>query len=262
MKHHEVLWAPTDTYTGIINGELRDERLDWPNLGYFDPEPAFKSVVKDRDTSVEYLHCPAVQKYYRNTFTLRCPVDLTLQVVTMPDGQKDLRTLEFDQDFYDLHITNRLHQNKFYSMASLEFGYVFMSETPLIMEMVPAMLGTANVTENIRIIPAAFDVSKWYRPVCPAFEIIDDRIPLRFKRGDIICNIRFNTEHNVVLNRVAIDDALKNSLTAFAKIKHYVPGNTLEKNYEMASSFIGLIKQRLFKPKKQCPFKFLFDKNK
>ena len=261
MKQHEVLWAPVDYVDGAIFDPHYYENLNWPNIVYYEPEPAFKAVIKDRDKSVQYLQCPAVQKFYKNTFAIRCPVDLTLKVDTDNAGNKILRSMEYDQHFYNLHIVNRFDQNKFYATINLEFNYLFLSNSPISIQVIAASLGTADFAKNIRIIPAEFDIGKWYRPVAPAFEIIDENIPLKFNRGDITHYVKFNTNDNVVLKRFEIDQDLRNSLSAFVKVKNYVPKNNMEQNYEMAAPYIDVIRNKLFKTKR-CPFKNLFDKSK
>ena len=91
-RKENIYWCPF-----LLDG-------DWHNTGYFEPEPVLKNIINDRDTDVEYLKCPAFQKYYSNTFLIKSPVDLELKIEKDDSGRKILTTKNFNQKFYNDHI--------------------------------------------------------------------------------------------------------------------------------------------------------------
>jgi|688.fasta_scaffold357100_1 hypothetical protein len=227
---------------------------DWHNVGYFEPEPVLKYITTQRDTEVEYLKCPAFQEYFSNTFLIRSPVDLQLQVEKDTDGRKILTTKNFNQKFYNDHIFPRMAQNNVFSMFSLEFSYIFYSEKSVIIEMIPASMEKTKFIQNTNLIPGEYDISKWIRPVSPAFEIVNDSEMLSISRGDPLFYIRFKSDKKINLIRVEQDSIIENIEKACARLKFFVPKNTLDENYKAAKSMINLYKPKLFK--KKCPFHF------
>lgn len=241
-KKENIYWCPF-----LLGG-------DWHNVGYFEPEPVLKYVISQRDNDVEYLKCPAFQKYYANTFVIKSPVDLELKIERDIVGRKILTTKNFNENFYNQHIFPRMAQNNFFSMFSLEFSYIFYSENSVIIEMLPANMEKTNFIKNTNLIPGEFDISKWIRPVSPAFEVIDDSQTLSIKRGDPLYYIRFRTDKKVNLIRVEQDNTIESIEKACARLKFFVSKNSLEENYKAASSMINLYKAKLFR--KKCPFHF------
>lgn len=243
-KQHDVFWCPF-----LLDG-------DWHNTGYFEPEPLIKYLVSERDNEVEYLKCPAWHDYYKNAFLMRSPVDLTLQVNTLPTGEKVLMTKDFNQNFYNTHIMPRFDQNNKFSMFTLDFSYVFYSEHDVSMELIPATMEKTDFIKNTNLISGEYNIAKWIRPVSPAFEVIDDQKVLTIKRGDPLYYIRFNTDKKVNLIRVEQSSTIEKVEKACARLKFFVPRNTLQENYQAAASLINVHKGKLFK-KSKCPFGFL-----
>ena len=237
-----VYWCPF-----LLNG-------DWHNTGYYEPEPLLKHIISVRDTDVEYLKCPSVQDYYRNSFLMKSPVDLTLEI-DYENNYKILKTLNFDQNFYNNHIFPRMAQNNKHAMFSLEFNYIFYSEESLVLEMIPASMEKNNFVTNTNLISGEYDISKWIRPIAPAFEVIDESKQLTLHRGDPLYYIRFRSQEKINLIRVMQDETIEKIEKSCARLKFFVPKNSLEENYKAAEPMIKLYKDKLFK-KTKCPFKF------
>lgn len=241
-RKENVYWCPF-----LLDG-------DWHNVGYFEPEPVLKHLISQRDANVEYLKCPAFQQYYSNTFVIKSPVDLILKVDKDSAGRKVLIAENFNQKFYNDHIFPRMAQNKTFSMFSLEFSYIFYSKNSVMIEMLPASMEKTDFIKNTNLVPGEFDISKWIRPVSPAFEVIDDTKILSIKRGEPLLYVRFKTEKKVNLIRVEQDNTIESLEKSCSRLKFFVPRNSLEENYEAAKSMINLYKKKLFK--KKCPWNF------
>lgn len=229
----------------------------WKQLAFYEPEPVIKAIIKERDKDVKYLKCPAFQDYYKNCFLIRSPVDLTL-TIEQNGEHKYIATKQYTQEFFDKNIFSRLDTNSKYSMLSIQFYYTFISNESVILEQLAPSMHKTKTLNNINIIQGMYDISKWIRPVELAIEIIDDTKPIVIKRGDPLYYVRFVTDKNVTLTRIVdFNKDINQVIKSCAAFKKFVPGNTLEKNYEIAASYINLIKDKLFNKKSKCPFGFL-----
>jgi len=255
-------------YTSLITGD--DERNNHSRISkdidilYFEPEPAFKTFIDERNKTSNILKCPAFQDYYKNCFIIRSPLDLIITIKKSKDGFKYVATDRYDQEFFDAFIKDRIRDegnNNNFPMISLLYAYLFYSSESVILEQMSPSMHKNEFLNNTRLICGKFNIGKWIRPLDYAFEIIDDTKPLVIKRGDPLYYIRFLTDKDVNFVKVLhSDDLYKNLMQAVqssTRVKQYVPGNTLEKNYQIAENYIKTINQRFFKKKSKCPFNFL-----
>jgi hypothetical protein len=137
-------------------------------------------------------------------------------------------TKDFNQNFYNTHIMPRFDQNNKFSMFTLDFSYVFYSEHDIAMEMIPATMEKTEFIKNTNLISGEYNIAKWIRPVSPAFEIVDDQKVLTIKRGDPLYYIRFRTDKKVNLIRVEQSTTVEKVEKACARLKFFVPRNTLQ----------------------------------
>lgn len=259
----DVYWTP------IGGNSLGDKTLsNLANFAWFDPEPAFKSIAHDRDPASAFLQCPAMQDYYRNTFLVRCPIDLTLRV------EKDYYGKEFvtsDQVNYGLLeglvvLDRDRHPGK-YPILQVSTAYALRVQESVVVEQLPPMMEPEwhiNPTySHMMLIPGMFDVSKWIRPFVFAVELTDISRPIVFKRGDPWFYIRFRTSEKVNLIKDLVDDELINIMSGCSNLKAATPQNTMALNYQMAASTIKSYKDKFFgskKTKSKCPFSNLWNR--
>jgi hypothetical protein len=78
---------------------------------------------------------------------------------------------------------------------------LFFSEQPLVMATYPAYLHDSEVTSKLRYIPAAYDISKWIRPLQGTYEVREDVRQLRVGQDDALYYVKFETTERVRLRR-------------------------------------------------------------
>jgi hypothetical protein len=244
----DVFWTPASNKS--------EEDPLWENLAWFDPEPAFKRIASQRDS--DFLKCPVLQDYYRNTFVIKCPVDLTIQVKDNGHGQKFIQTDRYGDEFYNNFISSDPSINRTFSMFTLEFNYLFLSKESVIVESIPPQLetNTKDNLDNLRVITGQFDISKWVRPIFFGAEIKDISKPIIFKRGDPLMYIRFRTTDNKRVNliRTEFNSDMKKTVYSCLGLKRYVTNNSMTENYNLAKYVVQQFKNKFFA--KKCPFGF------
>lgn len=243
----DIYWSPTYS-------DIKEESWEWKELAWFEPEPVFSHFVSERNKDTDFLRCPAFIDYYKNTFLIRAPVDLSITLGE--DGH--LRTHQYDQVFYNHHLTERFQSNDNHPSISLEFMNMFTCEESVIMQQLPAALEHNENLKNMHLISGQFDISKWFRPLTMAIEIHDVQKGLHIKRGDPLYYVKFVTDEKVNLIRRELTPELNKVHRGCVVLKQFVPNNTLQENYNILAPYLKSIKHKLFPKRKGCPFSKFF----
>jgi hypothetical protein len=244
----DVYWCPV-----LRNNSTAQS---WKNVAYFEPEPVVRDLVKSRNKDVKYFQCPAFLDYFKNTFVIRAPVDITINVVIDNEGKPSLRTFEYDQEFFNDMLFARFHQNEKFPMLSFNMIYLFFSKETQILESLPAFLHNTELIKNSNLIPGTFDISKWIRPIDFTIEVLDETKPIKIKRGDPLLYIRFVSDEKINLVRTECTDDLRAIMDSCTTLKKYVYNSTLLQNYEAGKSYVNYFKEKFFSKKSKCPFHF------
>jgi hypothetical protein len=227
---------------------------EWQHVAIQPPEPAYKSIAADLPNS-DILPCPGITSYFKNTFLVSCPVDITITV--KPNIKAvSLEGSGYDQKFYREWVITRPNDfaNPDRPIVTLGPKLVFVADEDVILESLPAMMHDSPALRNIHVIPATYNIHRWVRPVDFTFEVLDPTQPLVFKRGDPLFYIRFidPKDRKIELERIALDNELLKTMYGMVVLKNYVKNVKLNKLYEMAHDWI---KNKTWLPKKKrCPF--------
>lgn len=211
---------------------------------FFEPEPIIDYLSTNRK-GTEILKCPAFLDYYKNTYLIKAPIDLTF---TVSGSHIDCQNL-YPQDYLEKIFLNRHQPENLYSTVSLAWYYMFYSNESVMIEVIPPTWHKNSFQNNINVIGATFDISKWYRPLEFAFEIIDDTQPIVIKRGDPLYYVRFNTLEKVKLVKQETSEKIEELSVMCTGLKTFIPNNSMRKNYSLMHKLINKFKS------KKCPFK-------
>lgn len=221
-KYQTVYWA-----TIIEDG--------WKDLAYYSPEPVLTSIVKDRENDALHLKCPAVKDFFKNTFLVRSPVDVSFKfnsgfVSPVSKDHKLFKSFIYQQN-------EQRDSRQIYPSFQLTMNYLFYSKQPVRFEQLPALLSHNELTNNTKLIPGTFDISKWIRPISVGYEVTDEKRIITIKRGDPLFYFRLLPENGktVKLERKMVDYNIKSMADACSKLKEGVRGLSLKENYEIAS---------------------------
>jgi len=252
-KKMNVYWIPAGGYGGDWGESKLNKNL--ANIMWYEPQPVLKHFIEERNKEVAFLKCPAVTDLYKNTYVIRCPIDLYLHYEKDEYNFPKLVCDNHSQEFFDKFIVQRnITENNKFNMVSLSFGYILYAKESLEVEVAyPCMSHHASTTlKNISIVCGKYDIGKWVRPLEYAFEVHDISKPLIFKRGDPLYYLRFHTNKKINLIRSEVDEEVMDVMESCMLIKHYKKRNTLSENYDMAKHLIAKFRKKFNK----CPFDF------
>lgn len=224
----EVFWAIAPNIDQPASLELMDVCL----------EPAYSAVVKDRNKTSEYLSCPAVTGFFRNTFLVRSPLDIEFDVTK--EGL--ISSSKLDHWFLNSFISTSktVGEDKYKFFQILFSPIIFYTRHNVEIQQVPAFMENSSIQSNLRVIPGAFNISKWFRPVSFAFEVIDTTKPVIVKRGDPLYYVKFITPggSKVTLTQTDFSDDLSKLKNKCVSLKSLIPRLPLDECYLMAAKTI------------------------
>lgn len=227
----KIKWCPVFT-----------EKISFdPNISYFEPEPAFKYLTTIRDEA-EYLRCPALRNFLRNTFVIKAPYNYKL---TIDPVNGNVTSDKYGQEFFNINVNVKKPFKPKDKLIIQTFPkYLFMSnhKKPVNVSVLPWFFKP----NNFSVIPGSFDITKWLRPVNLALEA-HGQLTFDFRRGEPLYCVRFECEDDVELERIDFDVELQKSMASCVNVQNYVHGLTLKTLYEQGANYINLVKKRIFK---------------
>jgi hypothetical protein len=236
MKYVEVFWSPY--YNKIAYNETESD------IVFTKPKPFFPMLLEARN-GMPYLKCPAVAKEFQNDFVVCAPYDLTF---TFDDDAKTISTDKYGQIFYDTMISGgwkNLPQG-LPPLVQTPPRYIMYSFDDVEIELTDLPIISSKFSSNIKMVRGTYNISKWYRPLEAAFEVIDPSKPVVMEAGEPLCLLRFRTPNNVAvkLTRVDITPELESRIRACLGVKLKRSGLRLEQLYELAADYIEVFKRR------------------
>ena len=227
-----VKWIPFSGKKNITEDDLL----------YYEPIPAFKYLLSQRDSEKSvYLKCPAVSNYLKNTFVIRAPYDLVIDVNL---EKSEVTTDRYDEEFYSLNVNAQWRSEPLILQLCPRYVFLSNSKKPIIMTSLPWFF-RSNING---FIPGSFDITKWIRPITYPLEIYNSQ-KLVFKRGEPLYCVKFETQDNsiVTLEKELINDELFLAVNASTQLKSRIPKLSLNYLYDATADTVKIFKKRIFK---------------
>ena len=186
----------------------------WAEISAIEPK---KLDAWDNTTS-GFTKCPAFTTFVNSTYMLCANADVELY------WDRANRVLNSNLSIAAHNTYVNLHSGDFdpatgYPIVALSSSYLFVADQPVIMEMMPPY---AHIDPAWRVMPGAFNIYNWQRPVVPTFEMLEDKVSI--KRGQPLVYIRFRTENfkdNIILERIERTDELEHNVNSCLSVKTY-----------------------------------------
>jgi hypothetical protein len=189
------------------------------------PVPAFKTITHNFVEDTEIPRCPAITGYFKNTWLITSPVDITFQY-------KDnvLRT-------NSPYIKARTERDT--NMLTMPLNYLFVCDESVLIESLPAFMHRTPAQTDLALIPGTVDIGQWTRTLDYTAQILTDKI-ITIRAGDPLWYIRFVTDQRVELNEItdaSKQDELTKLVVKSTNYKVTNPGNSLQALYTMAKDW-------------------------
>jgi hypothetical protein len=193
----------------------------WANraFNYEAPEPDYAvkdlhervSKISELDPSntKSIIKCPVVSQYLKNTFSVKSPIDYSLQ---WSEQNEQITTEHGDQEFFDKNIFVRDYKS---GIVSFKFGayFFFTEEDSLVAEYKSACYANNALVNNSTFIQGEIDIGRYFRSTdYTCFLNRSDEL-LNVKRGDSLYYVRFLTDKKIKFKKFHMSSDIKELVT-------------------------------------------------
>lgn len=205
-----------------------DKIIYWANLTQLeDSQLELKPLLADLAQSQaghkggNFVACPAISSKHKNTFVSTIPYDLSVRFYN-------------DELFTsDTKVTRRegLYDNSY----AFDWGLsrIFFSEEPQLIETSPAFLHKTSYSKYGHAPSGAFDISQWFRPSSPTFQLWSGETEFQAKAGEAHLYFNFPNEYRISLKQFAMSDRLNQIMHTCVNYKIQKPKQRLSSIYNM-----------------------------
>ncbi|HEY0009221.1 MAG TPA: hypothetical protein VGB55_10895, partial [Tepidisphaeraceae bacterium] len=174
----------------------------------------------------DFFACPAFHKHAQNMFVIRSTVDANVAI--KPDGfhALDEHSKLTGQLFSFLHPTRKKYRSILFDHRML-----FYCEESVQLSTYPAYMHASEVQSKLVYVPAAYDISKWLRPLQGTYEVLETTPGVRIREDDPLYYVKFDTTEKVRLRRFQMVPELNGIAHGCVHYKLFRPQQSLEKVY-------------------------------
>jgi hypothetical protein len=198
------------------------------NMLYKEPQPLLQDLLTERgpENPHDFFACPAFHLHSSNTFIVRSTVDA--HVAIRPEGfaALDERSKLTGQLFSYMHATR-----KNYRTILFDHRMLFFSERSVVLSTYPAYMHRTEVQTSLCYVPAAYDISKWLRPLQGTYEVLESVPSVRIRQDDPLYYVKFDTTEKVRLRRFQTVPELQDITHGCVHYKLFRPRSSLDRVY-------------------------------
>ena len=198
------------------------------NLLYTEPKPLLTDLLPERgpENPHDFFACPAFHKHAANTFVVRSTVDVHVGIVPEGFTAQDEHSKTTGQMFSYMHPTRRGYRTVLFDHRML-----FFAERPVTLATYPAFMHRTEAQTKLCYVPAAYDVSRWLRPLQGTFEVPESVDAVRIRQDDPLYYAKFETTEKVRLVRFQTVPELLGITHGCVHYKLFRPRSSLDKVY-------------------------------
>ncbi|QOV87786.1 hypothetical protein [Humisphaera borealis] len=195
---------------------------------YKEPRPLIHDLVPSRgpDNPHDFFACPAFHLHMANTFVVRSIVDANVGIHLEGFSALDDKSSLTAQLFSYMHPTR-----KGFRTILFDHRMLFFCAKPLVLATYPAFMHRSEVQTKLHYVPAAYDISKWLRPLQGTFEVSEDTRSISIREEDPLYYIKFETTEKVRLRRFQMVPELHAITHGCVHYKLFRQRSTLERVY-------------------------------
>lgn len=229
---------------------MEDQTIYWANLSQlpsseFSLNPLTPYVAKSQSEHPRGNHiaCPAIRGKHVNTFFSTIPYDISVRV--------------YNQQFLSSDTLIQQRQGLYENSYAFDWNIqrIFFSPFEQTMEVSPAFLHKTSYSQYGHAPSGEFDISKWFRPSSPTFQLWEKETEFKAKQGEAHLYFNFPNKKKVKLQEFKMTERLFEIMYLCINYKLIQPNQPLSVSYEMFEStglqeeVIKQIKQNLLAPK-------------
>jgi hypothetical protein len=198
------------------------------NMLYREPDPVLQDLIKERgpENPHDFFACPAFHKHMSNTFIVRSTVDANVAIRRegfAPLDEKSNLTVKL---FSYMHPTR-----KGFRTVLFDHRMLFFSEEAVTLATYPAFMHRSAVQTTLCYVPAAYDISKWLRPLQGTYEVAESVPSVAIRQDDPLYYVKFETSEKVRLRRFQLTPELLAITHGCVHYKLFRGHSTLDRVY-------------------------------
>jgi hypothetical protein len=200
------------------------------NSQIFDLEPKpvhseyVKKFGKPLDSSINWLACPSVLGYTKNTFLIKNPLDLSVRI--NKNNTVDAKTpgssmLLGIRDFNEKSIVI----DYFINISLFSESNISVSQISPYME--------NNPCSGAHLIPGKFNIGEWFRPLNASYFLENKDVDFILKKDDPLYYLVFDTDDKIEFKEFYYTDSLIEIVNSTVGLKRYKKNIPLMNLYQM-----------------------------
>jgi hypothetical protein len=198
------------------------------------PELVAKDLIKGNHIKGAgfkmYSKCNAYIKFFQNTYVIKSNFDLDLQHTVDSNGNVGISSINKTQKFFDEKLSILFYEKE-QQLIQPSIYTIFFSESDISISQSPAFFHNNDFTNNTVLAVGEMNISKWYRPLQPAFFMKNDTVDI--KVGDALYYVKFNTDEKIRFRHYDTNDKLNRYHQECTFLKEFKSNIGLKKLYSM-----------------------------
>ena len=202
-----------------------------PNMEIFygDIENAKQEFLDNQNKGLDnnsdnFLVCPSFNDIFKNTFLFRNMVDGYARV---ENGQV-FGKLDHDQVKFNIVRKNTLNNRQ---LIKYEMSWLLFADKPLNMKISSPFFHAPESAAFGQIVPGAFDIGQWYRPITLEFCLKPDTNEIYIPAGDPLVYMTFDTDEKIEFHRYELTQKLIKYAVATMRTRPTGSFSPLKKSY-------------------------------
>jgi hypothetical protein len=190
-----------------------------------EPKLLLADLLKNRASNPRgYGTCSALRENFFNTYYVNSPLDF--------DVKWDGHTIESN---YAGWINQREPSFENRISFDLDFGWLFFSEEPLMVEQRHPYFHNGVLNDYGVMVAGAFDIGRWFRPIQPSFILWDNVNEFHAKANEPIIYLDFKTDKRIIFKQFYQTQRHMDIAEACANQSFIKKGLSLNQRYDLFS---------------------------
>ena len=203
-----------------------------------------KNNLGTYEKGLPFYTCKSFLNATKNMYVYKNPIELNLNI-------KNNRLINNnDQRLNPLYLLKKQNIGSVYTL-DYSLSYLFFSEEDIEVEITSPYMHKTSFTNSGFIMPASFNIHKWFRPVHAVLQLFENKDNIILKKDEALMYINFKTDKKINLQKFLLTEEIKQIMTNNLEYKQKDSGKSLLFLYNMfnksdsQANLLKLIKENL-----------------